>query len=288
MNHAARDPKELCPPPDPNPRPPTRFVLPRGAVDTHAHVIGADYIDGRSYTPSPASGADYIRMLDAVGMTHGVLVQVSVHGTDNGVMLDVLHEHRERLRGVAVAPVDLDDAGWRALHDAGVRGLRLLTIAGGGVGLDDLQRYGSIAEELGWHLQFFTDARKLAGVAPELAKLKVPFILDHMGNFQAADGLASEAAQTVLGLVRDGGWVKLSGAFRLSSAPDYADVTPMARALIEAAPDRCVWGSDWPHVGFWGRMPNVGELLDLVADWAPDEATRHAIFVDNPKRLYGF
>lgn len=288
MTDPTRDLNEPCPPPDPEPRPPSRFVLPKGAVDTHAHVVGTDYIESRSYTPSPAPGRDYLRMLDAVGMTHGVLIQISVHGTDNRVMLDVMRQNPERLRGVAVAPVDLGDAGWRALDDAGVRGLRLLTIAGGGVGLADLQRYASIAEELGWHLQFFTDARKLAGVAPELARLKVPFILDHMGNFHPADGLESEAAKTVLGLVRDGGWVKLSGAFRLSSQPDYADVIPFARALIEAAPDRCVWGSDWPHVGFWGRMPNVGELLDLVADWAPDEATRDAIFVGNPKRLYGF
>lgn len=285
--HAVRI-DEICPPPDAPPRAPKRFVLPKGAVDTHAHVIGPDYIPQRSYTPAPHPGSEYLAMLDAVGMTHGVLVQVSVHGTDNGVMLDVLRANRERLRGVAVAPVDLPDSGWRELQDAGVRGLRLMTIAGGGVGLDDLARYGAICKELGWHLQLFTDARKLEGIAPAIAKLPVPFVLDHMGNFQAADGLDSAAAKTVLGLVRDGGWVKLSGAFRLSAEPPYADVVPFARALLDAAPDRCVWGSDWPHVGFWGRMPNVGDLLDLVPDWAPDEAVRERIFVTNPHRLYGF
>ena len=119
----------------------------------------------------------------------------------------------------------------------------------------------------------------------------MPFIVDHMGHPSAADGAQDKDFQTLVSLVRDGGWVKLSGAFRVTAeGPPYRDTIPLARALHEAAPDRCVWGSDWPHVATWPPkpMPNVGELLDLFADWVPDEAARKRVFVDNPKRLYGF
>ena len=109
-----------------------------------------------------------------------------------------------------------------------------------------------------------------------------------MGLFPAAEGIDSEGGRTVLSLVRDGAWVKLSGAYRLAASPPYAETTPLARALFEAAPDRCVWGSDWPHVAQWGVMPNVGDLLDLLADWLPDDAARRRVLVDNPRRLYGF
>ncbi len=284
-----RDINELCPLPDPEPHPPTRFCVPAGAVDTHAHVIGTDYVATRSYTPAPAPGEAYIRMLDAVGMTHGVLIQVSVHGTDNRVMLDVLRQHPKRLRGVAVIPPDLSESGLRELKDAGVVGLRLATMMGGAVGMTNLDRYEAICRELGWHLQFYTDARKLAEVAPQLSRLRVPYVFDHMGHVLAADGVGSPGARLVLDLVKDGAWVKLAGAFRVSATPPYTDTTPVAQALLAAAPDRCVWGSDWPHVGFWANpTPNVGDQLDLLAEWAGDATRRDAVLVANPHRLYGF
>ena len=271
------------------PRSPQRFDLPPGAVDTHAHVIGDTFIAGRSYTPPPAPGSAYLRMLDAVGMTHGVLIQVSVHGTDNSLMLELLDAHPQRLRGVAVAPYDLPASGWENLKQRGIVGLRLNAASGGGVGLAHLDEYEAIAADLGWHLQILVDAQRLeTATAARLSSLRVPFIMDHMGYFAVAEGLQSAGARLMQQLVGDGGWVKLSGAFRMSEQPDYADVAPFARALIAAAPDRCVWGSDWPHVAFARRMPNVGELLDLLADWAPEEAVRNRILVDNAQRLYGF
>jgi 2-pyrone-4,6-dicarboxylate lactonase len=269
---------EICPGPDPAPHAPVRVAVPAGAVDTHAHVIGETFIPERSYTPPSASTAEYLRMLDATGMTYGVLVQVSVHGTDNTLLVEALRAHPGRLRGVAVAPPDLSDRALAELKDAGVTGLRLNTVTGGGIGLDQLERLEPVCRELGWHLQFLSDPRALAEVAPRLSRLTVPYVMDHLCNADIAAGTGSPEWKLVLKLMADGAWVKLSGANRLAYPP-YADVVPFARTLVEAAPDRCVYGSDWPHVGY---------LVDLLADWAPDPATREAILTVNPQRLYGF
>lgn len=284
----ARNRLEVDPAPDAAPRPPGRFRLPGGAVDAHAHVIGESFIEARSYTPRPAPESAYLQMLDATGMTHGVLVQVSVHGTDNSLMLRTLQAHRERLRGIAVIGPDLPDAELARLKASGVVGLRLNTTTGGGVGVADLERYDALCAELGWHLQFLVEPGQLMPLAARVSRLRVPAVFDHMGYVHAGEGM-EEAARTLVQLVRDGAWVKLSGGFRLSRTPaPYADTIPFASALAEAGPERCVWGSDWPHVSFRGAMPNMGDLLDLLADWVPDRQRREAILVHNPQRLYGF
>jgi 2-pyrone-4,6-dicarboxylate lactonase len=277
----------LCPRPDPAPHAPTRFTVPPGAVDTHAHLVGEELVADRSYTPPPATEAEYLHMLDAVGMTYGVLVQVSVHGTDNSLMLATLRAHRERLRGVAVVPPDVDDRSLGELADAGVVGLRLNTVSGGGISLDQLDRYEPICREMGWHLQFLTGPAHLREIAPRLGRLDVPYVIDHMGDPDVAAGTATADWNLVEGLVSDGAWTKISGAFRMDTPP-YDRTVAFARSLIAAAPDRCVWGSDWPHVGFFGPMPGVGDLLDLLADWAPDTAELDAVLTTNAHRLYGF
>ncbi|MGJ7538252.1 MULTISPECIES: amidohydrolase family protein [unclassified Variovorax] len=279
---------QVDPAADAFPHPPRRYRLPEGAVDTHAHVIGSAYIDERSYTPRPAPESAYLRMLEATGLARGVLVQVSVHGTDNSLMLRTLQAHRERLRGIAVIRPDLPDAELHRLQEAGVAGLRLNTTTGGGVGIADLGRYEALCAELGWHLQFLVEPGQLMSLAAKMARLRVPAVFDHMGYVNAGPGM-EEGARALLQMVRDGAWVKLSGGFRLSRAgPPYADTVPLAQALAEAAPERCVWGSDWPHVSFRGTMPNTGDLLDLLADWVPDPRAREAVLVHNPQRLYGF
>jgi 2-pyrone-4,6-dicarboxylate lactonase len=278
----------LSPAPDAHPHPPAGFQVPAGAVDTHAHIVGDSFVPERSYTPIPAPPGDYLAMLDATGVTYGVLVQVSVHGTDNTLLIETLRTQPERLRGVAVAPHNLSDRALGELNDAGVVALRLNTVSGGGIGLDHLADYEDLCAELGWHLQFLTHADRLGPVAPRLSKLRVPFVIDHMGNFDVAAGTESPDWQLVLKLIADGGWVKLSGAYRLSTAPGYTDTIPFARSLIDVAPQRCLWGSDWPQVGFWGAMPNVGDLLDVLNESALDPATRDAILVANPARLYDF
>lgn len=295
MRDAGSSPQRApaCPGPDPLPHGPTRYRVPPGAVDTHAHVIGVPpaypFVAGRSYTPPEASAQSYLAMLNATGMAYGVLVQVSVHGTDNRLLVATLAANRERLRGIAVIPLGLPDRELADLKAAGVVGLRLNILYGGGIGFAQLGAYAALAREMGWHLQFLVDARDLTPLAPTLAKLEVPFVVDHWGHFPVSRGLADMGFQTLLALVRDGGWVKLSGAFRNSvDGPPYADTIPFAQRLLEAAPDRCVWGSDWPHVAHWKPMMNVGDLLDLLADWVPDAAARERVLVDNAHRLYGF
>lgn len=282
-----------CPGPQPVQHGPTRFIVPEGAVDTHAHVIGLPpaypFVAARSYTPPEAAAASYLAMLDATGMTYGVLVQVSVHGTDNRLLAETLRANPQRLRGIAVIDADTPERQLTALKDAGVVGLRLNVLYGGGVGFEALERYGALARDMGWHLQFLIDAKDLTALTPRLEALPVPFVVDHYGHFPSSRGVDDPGFQTLVSLVRGGAWVKISGAYRNTvEGPPYRDTIPFARMLVEAAPGRCVWGSDWPHVSHWGQMMNVGDLLDLLADWAPDEAVRNRILTTNAHALYGF
>ena len=283
-----------CPGPDPVPRGPRSFQMPTGAVDTHAHVIGVppDFPleEHRSYTAPAATPEAYMHMLDATGMAYGVLVQVSVHGVDNRLLLQTLRTQPKRLRGIAVMPLGLPQRAYEDARSAGVVGLRLNVLYGGGIGFDQLEDYGALAKDMGWHLQFIVDTRDLPRLAPRIARLPVPFVVDHMGHFPVNEVSPDDASfQTLISLVRDGGWVKLSGAYRLShQAPPYQDTIAHAQRLVQAAPDRCVWGSDWPHVAHWGTMPNVGDLLDTLALWVPSAAQRDDVLVKNPQKLYGF
>ncbi|WP_336487571.1 amidohydrolase family protein [Methylobacterium nigriterrae] len=282
-----------CPGPHPRPRGPTRYAVPPGAVDTHAHVIGLPpaypFVEARSYTPPEAAADAYLAMLDATGMAFGVLVQVSVHGTDNRLMLETLAARPERLRGIAVIPPDCPGREFARLKEAGVVGLRLNVLYGGGVGFEALERYGALAREMGWHLQFLIDAADLVALAPRLGRLPVPFCIDHWGHFPVSRGLDDPGFRTLVSLVADGAWVKLSGAYRNSVAgPPYDDTVAFARALHAAGPGRCVWGSDWPHVAHWGPMMNVGDLLDLLAEWVPEAGARDRVLAGNAQALYGF
>lgn len=288
-----------CPGPPADQGPPTRFAIPAGAVDCHSHVIGAPpafpLVPSRSYTPPPASPDAYLSMLDSVGFAKGVLIQVSVHGTDNRLLLETLAAHPDRLRGIAVMSADLPESTYAKAHEAGVRGLRLNNFIGagggrygGGIGFDDLERFDALACEMGWHLQLLLDGRDLVDLAPRLSRLRCPWVIDHMGHVPYAEGADHPGFRKLVQLVAEGGWVKISDAFRMSEIPGYGDSMPFAQALVAAAPDRCLWGSDWPHVAHWRPMPTVSALLDLLADWVPDEAVRNRILVDNPARFYGF
>ncbi len=294
--HSDTDTQKEAPPcaaPDPHPAGPTRYRVPAGAVDTHCHVIGLPpsypFVGNRSYTPPQAPLENYISMLDATGMTYGVLVQVSVHGTDNRVLVEALKAQPRRLRGIAVVQPDAPPTELDALKDAGVVGLRLNVLFGGGIGFDQMDWYGDLCRDMGWHLQFLLDARMLSDLKDKLLCLPVPFVIDHMGHMPVSGGIDHPGFQTLVRLIKDGAYVKLSGAFRTSAdGPPYADTIPFARALNDAAPDRCLWGSDWPHVAMRAPMPKLEDLLNLMADWVPDEANRTRLFVTNPHRLYGF
>lgn len=270
------------------------FDAPALACDAHAHVVSADpdyaLVDNRSYTPPPAPEADYLVMLDATGMARGVLVQISVYGTDNRYLLEVLSRHPERLRGVAVVDPDIDGAELERMHALGVRGLRLNVLFGGGTGLDAMGRLAARIAPLGWHLELLLDARQLPDLLPRIAGLPVPVVIDHMGHMPAELGTAHPGFQALLSLVRDHrAWAKVSGVYRIDRGPDYPHAARFAEALIEAAPARLVCGSDWPHIGQTATsMPDTGRLHNLLGEWIGDAALRQRILVDNPARLYDF
>lgn len=282
-----------CQGPNPVVDPPS-FAVPADACDTHAHVIGSadrfPMVANRSYTPPPAPEAAYLGMLDSLGMARGVLVQISVYGTDNRCMIESLKAHHDRLRGIAVVAPDVGDGELEALHAAGVRGIRINVLFGGGVAIDEMERLAARVAPLGWHIQLLIDARNLPELGPRIMKLPVEVVIDHMGHMPVSAGTAYPGFQWMLRLLGEGrAWTKLSGAYRISQAgTPFHDTLDFAQALVAAAPERCVWGSDWPHVSVEGPMFNTGALLDLLPLWVPEEAVRNRILVDNPARLYGF
>ena len=282
-----------CLGPDPNPRAPS-FQVPSGACDCHAHVLGPPekypYVAERSYTPPAATLESYQALHRVLGIDRAVIVQPSVHGTDNRVTLDGIARYGPNARGVAVINADVPDHELKALDAGGIRGVRLNLLFGGGVGLSALETLSERIADMGWHVQLLLDARDLVELAPRLRRLPVAVVIDHMGHMNVAHGIDHPGFRTLLELVQDGiCWIKLSGNYRISaSGPPYKDVVPFARALIEARPRHMIWGSDWPHPALQSFMPNDGDLLDALDDYAPEADLKQSILVDNPARLYGF
>ena len=268
---------------------------PPGATDCHCHVFGPygryPLSPGRSYTPPEASVADYLAMLGTIGLSRTVIVQPSIYGTENAVTLDAAEEiGLHRARAVVVVDEGFDAAELAAMAERGARGVRFNAVSGNGAPLEQLERLAERIAPLGWHVQLYTHADAMPALEPVLRRLPVPVVVDHMGGVKAAaGGVEHPGFRALLRLLEGGAWVKLSG-YRSSAGRPYADVAPMARALLSAAPDRCVWGTDWPHPSLHdpAEVPDDGELLDALGAWAPDEAARRAVLVDNPARLYGF
>ena len=280
------------PPPDPNTRKP-RVRFPAGACDCHAHVFGPQkrfpYAPNAAYIPRDATPEEYARMLRAIGCDRAVLVQPSVHGSDNGAMLAALRSGVFQFRGVAVVDEDVSDRELEDMHAAGVRGVRInLASATPGLTLAQAPSLASRLKALGWHLQFFMDLRKLPDAEEKLGDLDIDIVIDHFGRVRADDGTDAPAFRMLLRLLkRNNVWAKLIGPYFLSDkAPLFSDVAPFARAVVAAAPDRVVWGTDWPHPSAHHLMPNDGDLADMLVEWVPDEAQRRKVLVDNPGKLY--
>lgn len=288
--------ERTIPAPHADPHPPRAYTPPPNACDAHCHVFGpADrfpFSPTRAYTP-PDSGIDKFEVLqDRLGLSRAVFVQASCHGTDNAAMVDALQKGAGRYAGVAMIDESFSESDIGALHDAGVRGTRFNFVAhlGGAPDLDVFWRLVERVVPFGWHIVLHFDAKDLAGYADLLDRMPTPYVIDHMARVDAAAGVDQEAFQYLLKVMEDErAWVKVSGAERLTAdgPPPYDDVVPYAQALIAAAPDRVLWGTDWPHPNV-RSMPDDGDLVDVLADYAPDEATRNRILVDNPARLYDF
>ena len=284
-------------PPKRDSSPPTRFVPPPGACDAHCHVFGPagrfPFAPDRTYTPPDSGYEELIELQGRLGLSRAVLVQASCHGTDNSAMVDALVRARGRFAGVAMIDDSHDDEELDSMHDAGVRGIRFNFVRHLG-GSPDIGRFWRLVERIvprRWHLELHFDAAELAGYRSLLSELPVPFIIDHMARVPVEDGLDQEPFEFLLETLEgnDGAWVKISGAERMTSegSPPYQDVVPFARAVIGTAPDRVLWGTDWPHPNV-RHMPDDGSLVDLLADFAPDEETRNRILVENPTVLYDF
>ncbi len=285
-------PRPDIPPPVRDTRAP-RIRFPPHACDCHAHIFvpEAKLLPKTHFVPHDSLLSDYIRMLRVVGCERAVLVQPSVYGTDNTAIARALESGVFEMRGVAVVAQDVSDRELESLHSAGFRGIRINTAsATPGLKLEHAAALAARIKPLGWHLQFFVNFRDMPAMADQLAKLPIDIVIDHFARISTADGLDAPPFQALLRLMRhEHCWAKLMGPYFISDAfPRYPDIVPYARAMIEVAPDRVVWGSDWPHPSAREQMPDDGDLADMLADWSPDEAQRRKILVANPQRLYGF
>jgi predicted TIM-barrel fold metal-dependent hydrolase len=281
--------------------------MPPGACDCHVHVIGptAQYpmVQERGYTPPEASTADLLAMRRQLGISRNVLIQPSFYGTDNRCMLDAMAQLGGSARGVAVVAPDINTEELAKLDAQGVRGVRLNLESGANrdpktaaIALDEMAKR---IRPLGWHIQIYAALPVIAALKNLIATLPVEVVIDHFGLAQANDGVDQPGFAALLDLVRARrAYVKLSAPYRISQTPGYADVAPIARALIAAGPDRMLWASDWPHTD---RVPGRGphELhpfriiddslaLALLKEWCGDEAAMQTILVETPARLYRF
>lgn len=263
------------------------------SCDCHFHIFGPydrfPLSEGRTYSPPPALVPQYLDMAETLGLQRMVVVQASVSGTDNAVTLDAIRQFGlHRARGVAVIDDSFDDAALRSLHDQGIRGVRFNMVSGNGTPEDQLEALARRVAPLGWHIQIYADGDKMLAIAPLLARLPVQVVIDHCGGVMAALGTRHPQFQALLRLMDSGrAWMKVCG-YRVSSAgAPYADVEANVKALVAAAPDRCVWGTDWPHPQM-DPLPEAGLLLDQFFEWIPDAEVRHKVLVDNAARLYGF
>ena len=287
------------------------FSVPPGACDTHVHVFGDPqrypFFAGRVYTPEPASIEELRRMLDTLHLQRVVVVHPSVYGTDNRCTVDAVRELGSRARGIAVIDAKTPDAELDEMARAGIRGIRInLTQAGvsdPSAAIRSFQAAVDRAKTRNWHVQVNTSPRIVEALAPHVQTSSVPIVFDHFGGAKAADGVNQPGFDTLVNLVKSGkAYVKISAAADLVStkAPDYSDVVPLAKALVAANAQRILWGTDWPHPDS-RVLPNRkntdlaplvqtddGLVLNLLPVWVPDAATRRAILVDNPARLYGF
>jgi 2-pyrone-4,6-dicarboxylate lactonase len=276
------------------------WKLPSGACDCHAHVFGPydrfPLHHPTPYAPPLASSQRHRDVLSRLGAAHGVLIQPGGYGTDPSALLAALQEAEGALRGIAAATASTPDSTFADWNAAGVRGLRFVEMRApggsnrypGSIGTDELDALGPRMRSLGWHAEVWATADQHAALLPRLRASGLPIVLDHLAGIGPGNTVEAPAFKAILRAVREGWlWVKLTLCRASRDFPDYPDLRPFHDALIAAAPDSLVWGSDWPHVRMGELSPDVGHLLDLFADWVRDPALRERILVRNPAALYG-
>ncbi|HEX9397824.1 MAG TPA: amidohydrolase family protein [Burkholderiales bacterium] len=281
------------------------FRAPPLACDAHFHVFGPhDRYPPRDpnlrYQPPLAPLAEYLKLAHRIGIERFVLVQPSAYLRDNACLLDAMKAMKDMgasCRGIVDVDEDAPEAELARLDALGVRGVRVnvspIHPPEAGLArrlLARVRRLEARCAEIGWHLDFLLPGWLTAELMPVLANLRVNYTLAHLGMFLAKDGPQQPGFLQLLDVLRHGSgrcWIKLTGAYRMSQAPGFADVMPMARAIVAAAPGRVVWGSDYPHLSFADKVGSI-ELYNMLAKWAPDADLRRRILVDNPAELFGF
>jgi D-galactarolactone isomerase len=273
-----------------------KLKVPANACDCHMHIYDParfPMVPSQRVPPTDAAVPQYRLLQRRIGTTRVVIVTPRNYGTQNQVTVDAIAQFGPNARGVAVVHPTVTNTELKQLHDAGVRGIRfsLSDPATAVVTLDMVEPLSKRVAELGWHVQFNVEGQQVVEWAALLRRLPSQTVFDHLGHPPLPAGIEHPSHGIIRGLIDRGRtWVKLSGAYSNTKVgPPYPDATKIAQAFVKAAPERMVWGSDWPHPSEASdRKPNDAVLFDLLSDWAPDEATRHRILVENPVTLYGF
>ena len=280
-----------------------RFTLPAGSVDAHCHVFGPaaqfPFAPQRKYTPCDASKAQLFALRDHLGFSRNVIVQATCHGADNRALVDACRASGARARGVATVRRDIGDAELQSLHDAGVRGVRFNFVRRlvDFTPRDELVEIAARIAPLGWHVVVYFEARDLPELWDFFTALPTTVVVDHMGRPDVGLPVDGPQFERFMTLMREHSniWTKVSCPERLShSGPPalngeqaaYRDVVPFARRLVEAYPDRVLWGTDWPHPNLKDHMPDDGLLVDFIPHIAVTAELQRKLLVDNPMRLY--
>jgi len=280
--------------PDPNPKK-RKIKPPPGACDAHIHLFGPavkyPFAPDSPYSSRDALPETLFALQDKLGLSTAVVVSPGGYGRNYSLLTDVLAKHPDRLRGIALMRDDTPSSEFGRLTKLGVRGMRMMSAKRGQHVPNYSREVAAHAHDHGWHVQFYPHGTDIVEYADKLLALPNPIVLDHFASIPAAGGVDQPAVKTVLKMLDTGRvWLKLSGPMRctMENFP-YPSMTPLAHAFVKHAPERMVWGSDWPHVNLDGReMVNDGDLLDLLAEWVPDNAVRNRILAQNANALYGF
>ena len=269
-----------------------KLKAPANACDCHMHIYDAKYPTDPKATLKPADAlvADYKLLQKRIGTSRNVVVTPSTYGTDNRVTLDAIAQIGPTARGVAVVDATVTDAELKRLNGLGIRGIRFNLVQAGATTAEMIEPLSRRVNDLGWHIQIHMKGEQIAAIEDLLLRVPSPIVFDHLGRLAQPNALDNPGFKTISKLIDKGRtWVKLSGAYQDTKVgpPTYSDTVTVARAYIKAAPERMVWASDWPHPTEKDK-PDDAVLFDLLAEWAPEEAIRTHILVQNPATLYGF
>jgi D-galactarolactone isomerase len=272
---------------------PPKLKLPANACDCHMHIYDGrfPYVPNAALKPPEARVQDYRLLQKRLGTARNVVVQPSSYGTDNRCTLDAVEQLGKTARAVAVVNTSVTDAELKRLAASGVRGIRFNLVQAGATSVDMLEPLSKRVHELGWHVQLHMLGDQIVEIKEVLQRLPSAIVFDHLGRIPGSASVSHPAFGVIGKLLEKGQtWVKLSSAYQDSKVgpPSYADMMGLAQAFVKAAPERMLWGSDWPHPTVKSTKPDDAILLDLLSDWAPDERTRRRILVENPETLYGF